>query len=145
MAGRGHDTIEHTADMGIHGWAPILEEALEEGARAMFELSFEGEGLTADREIKVSVTGRDRPEIMIEFLNELLSVSDREELALLDVNVTGLKEEPDGWSLEATAGGVSRLLHPDRLLREIKGATWYGTSVKPDKKGGWSVRCVLDL
>jgi SHS2 domain-containing protein len=42
---RGHDTIEHTADMGICGWGRIENDAFEEAALAMFELMVDGEDL----------------------------------------------------------------------------------------------------
>ena len=72
MTARGHETIDHTADMGLRGWGGSPAEAFEETAMAMFDLMIDRKGAAAENEYSISIGGRDLAELLIEFLNELL-------------------------------------------------------------------------
>ncbi len=146
MPGRGHETFDHTADMGIRGWADNLPGALEETAQAMFEMIFDGEGVDPEEEIEIIASGNDRGEILVEFLNELLTAADMAETALTGVAIGRLTREEDGrWTLEGAARGVKRSRYPDRLLSEVKAATWQGLSVREDEDKSWVAQCVIDM
>lgn len=145
MPDRGHDTIEHTADMGILGWGPGIEQAFEETALAMFELIIDGAGLEPSDEVHFEVEGMSLLELLIEFLNRLILDADIAELALLSVNIDSIEEREGGFRLEGGAKGVPRGGVKDLLLVEVKAATYYGASVEESDSGRWEARCVVDL
>lgn len=145
MRARGHDTIEHTADMGIRGWGGGMAEAFEETALAMFELMADIDGLAADRAVHVSCAGADREELLVEFLNALLSRTDIDEVVLVSVEITALERRGDEWMLAARARCAPRAHAAGRLLAEVKAATYYGASVRESGRGRWEARCVVDL
>lgn len=142
---RGHETVEHTADMGLRGWGATPAEALEETAGALLDLMADRSGVEGDMRFEFDVTGDDPEELLVEFLNELLSLSDVEEAVLTGVTVAWCVDEGDGWALRAVVAGAPRAEYGDRMLREVKAAASYGTSVTRMSGGQWTALCVVDL
>jgi SHS2 domain-containing protein len=130
--------------MGLRGWGASPAEALEETACALLDLMADRRGLRGDMRFEFDVTGEGPDELLVEFLNELLSLSDVEEAVLTGVAVAWCLDEGDGWALKAVVEGLPRATHGDRLLREVKAATSYGTSVT-HTGGQWTALCVVDL
>ena len=145
MPVRGHDTIEHTADMGIRGWGSSIEHAFEETALAMFELLIDGAGLKPVEEVHFEVKGQTLTELLIEFLNKLLLDADIVEVAFLSVHVDSIEEREGVFRLMGGADGISRNDVRDRLLVEVKAATYCGAAVEKDENERWVGRCVVDL
>jgi SHS2 domain-containing protein len=145
MRTRGHGTIDHTADMGIHGWGDSIAVAFEETATAMFELMADLEGLEADRDTAVSCEGNAPEELLVEFLNNLLSLADIEDMVFTEVAVDRLERTGECWMLTARARGATRERAAGRFLTEVKAATYYGASVIESGEGRWEARCVVDL
>jgi SHS2 domain-containing protein len=145
MSDRGHETLEHTADMGLRGWGSTPAEAFEETALALFGLMLDWKGARAEAEYPLTLGGRDLTGLLVEFLNELLSLGDVEDVAFVSIAVKGLRGSGDDWELEAVAGGVPRSMCGERLMTEVKAATWYGASVERDSGGRWTAGCVVDL
>jgi SHS2 domain-containing protein len=142
---RGHETLEHTADMGLRGWGGTPAEAFEETALAMFDLMIDRRVAGAEKGYTLSIGGRDLTGLLIEFLNELLSLADVEETAFVTVSIERLEGCGEDWELEAVIGGIPREKCGKRLLSEVKAATWYGASVDCEKDGLWVAGCVVDL
>jgi SHS2 domain-containing protein len=144
---RGHETIEHTADMGISGWGQSGKEAFEEMALAMFELIVDGEGIAPRMSVDIRATGEDEEELLVDFLNNLLMRADIEELVFLDVEVKFMagNHATREFFLKAVARGVPLDEVRDRLLREVKAVTYYGVSLGRDEKGNSRATVVVDL
>lgn len=72
----GYRLLEHTADVGLTVWAPDPARAFVQAARGMFAIILGGEpehvgaGLPAERELEI--TGRDWPQLLVNWLAELL-------------------------------------------------------------------------
>jgi len=145
MKNRGHETIDHTADMGLRAWGRSREEAFEEAAGALFELLADCRGLKGGMRFDLAVTGSDPAELLVEFLNELLSLADIEEAVLTGVAVERCLDEGDCWSLRAVVNAIPRDECRARMLREVKAVTWYGTSFTREEGGQWVAQCVVDL
>jgi len=139
--------MEHAADMGITGWGPTRNEAFEEIARAMFELIVDGEGIETPRSVDIRAEGEDYEELLVDFLNALLTSADIEELVFLDVEVKRIEGDraARALSLEAVARGVPIDEVRERLLREVKAATYYGASVESSSTGNSRATVVVDL
>lgn len=142
---RGHETIDHTADMGIRGWGRTPAEAFEETAAAMFEIIVNAERLAPSRQIGISCEGDDLAGLLVEFLNGCISEADVSGTVLIDVSIGALGERSGRWYVEATALGVPVADARDRLLVEVKAATCYGASVLERGPDAWVARCVVDL
>jgi SHS2 domain-containing protein len=146
MLSRGHETVDHTADMGIRGWGRTPGEAFEEAAAAMLELMADGAGIAPSRRSTISREGADLTELFIEFLNAMLSEADLSGTVFLGTAITRLEETSDGiWALDAAMDGVPLDEVRDRLRVEVKAATYCGASVREERPGAWVARCVVDL
>ena len=145
MTGRGHETVEHTADMGLRGWGGTQLEAFEETALAMFELMVDRRGVVAQKEFRLSIGGMDLTGLLVEFLNELLSLADIEDMVFVSVMIERFGGEGEDWELDAVVGGLPRGKCRKRLLSEVKAATWYGASVERESDGRWTAGCIVDM
>ncbi len=143
---RGHETVEHAADMGITGWGGYTNEAFEEIALAMFELVVDGKGIEPKRSVAIRAEGKDEEELLVDFLNNLLMKADIEELVFLDVEVKIICGDcaTHEFFLDAVARGVPIDTVRDRLLREVKAVTYCGVSVT-DRMEGSTAIVVVDL
>jgi len=144
-AARGHETIDHAADMGICGWGSSPGEAFEETASAMFELMADARGVAPTSFFTVACGADDLEGLLIEFLNVLIGRSDLQGLIPLSVRIARLEERGGRWALDARAGGAATVQLSGRLLTEVKAATYYGARVRQIEGGGWEARCVVDL
>lgn len=145
MIERGHETIDHTADMGIRGWGATPAEAFEETARAMFGLVADIDGIQPSIAVPLRRRARDLTELLLEFLNALIADADVREVVFCGVFVERLAERRGGWVVEATARGAPLAAVRGRLLVEVKAATFYGASVRREESGRWVAQCVVDL
>ncbi len=145
MSGRGHETIDHTADMGIRGWGATPAEAFEEAARAMFGLTAEVDGIEPTVAVPVRRRARDLTELLLEFLNALIADADLREVVFCGVSVERLAERRGGWFVEATARGAPLSAVREKLLVEVKAATFYGAAVRREEGGRWIAQCVVDM
>ena len=145
MIDRGHETLEHTADMGLRGWGISPAQAFEEAALAMFDLMVDRRGAVAQKEFRLSIGGMDLTGLLVEFLNELLSLADLEDMAFVSVMIERFEGEGKEWELDAVVGGLPRGKCRKRLLSEVKAATWYGASVGRESDSRWTAGCVVDM
>jgi SHS2 domain-containing protein len=142
---RGHETIDHTADMGIRGWGPSVRESFEEIASAMFGLMADADGIAPTKAFPVACEANDLEELLIEFLNALLARSDVQGIIPMAVKITSFAERAGRWMLAADAAGAPAAELSGRLLTEVKAATYYGARVRESEGGVWEARCVVDL
>lgn len=145
MDSRGHETIDHAADMGIRGWGRTPAEAFEEAAAAMIGIMIDGAGLVASTRFEIAREGADLVELLLEFLNAILAEGDLAEIAALDVAVEALARRNGKWTVTALVEGLPMREVRERLLVEVKAATFYGASVEEREPGTWVARCVVDL
>lgn len=145
MNARGHETIDHAADMGIRGWGRTPAEAFEETAAAMIGIMIDGTGLVPSKRFKIEREGGDLVELLLEFLNGILAGGDLAETAVLAISVESLARAGETWKITAVAAGLPPSEVRDRLLVEVKAATFYGASVEEREPGRWIARCVVDL
>lgn len=140
---RGHETLPHTADVGIRAVGPDLPALFEEAALAVAEIAADPVSRAADRPVaveKVDLLGADLPALVFAWLNELIGLVDiHGPLVRVEVQVV----EPvagTGWRLRGGAafGGTAAA----RL--DIKSATYHGLAVEP-VEGGWRLTAYLDV
>lgn len=139
-----YEYLDHQADVGLRGIGDTPEEALAEGARAMFHVMVDPETVTPTAEIHVCCEAADLESLFVALLNELLYLREVKAMTLVDLDVTQLKATDDGWTMEGIA--VGEPLDPDKheFLTEVKAATYFG--LKYYTQGGQHVvQCVVDV
>lgn len=136
------ELLEHEADVGIRGWGKTVEEAFENGARAMFSVMVNLEKVEPRNEIKVEVKAEDITSLFIEWLNALLAQRDISEMVFSDfaVKIEGNKEV----SLSGKARGEPLDQEKHEIRTEVKAATYFGLK-SGEEKGMHFFQCVLDI
>ena len=134
-----YETFEHEADIGIRGYGTTPEEAFANAAMAMYSVMVELDGVEQRHFRGVNVTADDREQLLIEWLNALLAVSDIERMVFSRFEV-----RIEGNRLAGTAWGepFDRARH--RATVEVKGATYHLLSVK-ELHGRYVAQCVVDV
>jgi SHS2 domain-containing protein len=126
--------VDHTAELELEIEAPSEEAVFAEALAAFAELAGEGNGDSASSAVEVEAD--DRPLLLVEWLSELVYLSEAEQL--IPERVTSLELE-DG-RLRATVEG--RRGRPRHL---VKAVTLHGLELRRDNSGGWRARVVLDV
>lgn len=132
----GHwQEIDHTADLALHVWADDLPDLFATAARGMFSLFTSLEALVLDRAVDVTLTALDVETLLVDWLNELLYLSEVEGTAFAEFDFTQMTST----ALAATAHG-GRI---SEYLSYVKAATFHNLAVvrTPD---GYETEIVFD-
>jgi SHS2 domain-containing protein len=136
------ELLDHEADVGIRSWGKTVEEAFENGARAMFSVMVTIDGVAPEEEIKVEATADDYESLFVEWLNELLAQRDITEMVFSEFTVHIRRNE--GLHLSGTARGECLNQKKHEIRTEVKAATYFGLK-SGEKDGLHFLQCVLDI
>ena len=128
--------IDHTAELELEIEAPSEEAVFAEALAAFAELAGDADGPAASVEVEVEVDGDDHALLLVEWLSELIYLSEAERL--VPERTTSLNLE--GGKLRATVEG--RRGRPRHL---VKAVTLHRLELRRDDMVGWRARVVLDV
>jgi SHS2 domain-containing protein len=134
------EQIDHPSDIGIIAYGKTPAELFENAALGMFSLTADLSKVKARTEIKIEAKGEDRESLLVNWLNELLFVSDSKKLVLADFSVSDLKEN----SLQAKCKGENIDVKRHQISRSIKAATYNQLEIK-EEKGILFTRVIFDV
>jgi SHS2 domain-containing protein len=135
-----YSVIDHTADIGIRVQAKTLKSIFSYSAKAVFELSFQkrkkksGKG----RAILVSAQAKDIEELFVNWLNELLSLSQAKGVVFSSFKIKTLNP------FSVVAQAIAFCQEDYRPEKEIKAATYHGLKIE-EKKDGWTAEVIFDV
>lgn len=133
----GYREVPHTADVALEVWAQDLPELFEQAARGMFGLVAATEPEAPDHiERQVSLVAPDWEALLVDWLNELLALSDEHKEAYVAFDV----ELPEPGRLSARILGTPAYTP----RRTVKAATFHGLAIRrgPD---GYRTIIVFDV
>ncbi len=125
------ELFEHKADIGIRGFGKTLEEAFENGAKAMFSIMVNIEKIKPEKEIKIVCKAEDKESLFIDWLNNLLAESDLEGMVFSEFKVK-IKKENSGYVLEGRAKGENLNKERHEVKTEVKAATYAELKIKKE-------------
>ena len=137
-----HHFEEHTSEVQLRIQAPSLTSLFEEAARGLAELLLGGDADRAREAAQtepvelVRLTGRDRAALLVNWLNELIFLSETQHRVYTRVQVLYASDR----ELEARVQGAMA----EALGTPVKAATLYGLSVEAEA-GGFTATVVLDV
>jgi SHS2 domain-containing protein len=135
--------FDHEADIGIVGYGKNLEEAFEQGAKAMFNIMADINNIELKKEIKIKVEAPDEETLFIEWLNSLLAQKDIENLLFSEFEVK-IKKVENKFVLEGIAKGEEMNYEKHQIDTEVKAATY--SQLKIEKVNNiYKVQCVVDV
>ena len=135
-----YELIEHTADIGIRVAGQDLKDLFRNAGLAVFQLLAEKKITKGVKYSKLSIKqkAKNLEELFLNWLNELLSLSQAKGLIFTDLKIKKLTEN----HLEAFATGADMKNY--RFNMEIKAATYCNLSVRKTASG-WQAEVILDV
>lgn len=137
---KNYELIEHTADIGIKVKGSDLKMLFENAALAVFDIIAENKssGAQDKHEIIIKLKADDTEELLVSWLNELLSLSATRELIFSGFKVKKITPK----TLQAAATGEAAENY--RLNTEIKAATYHQLKIE-QADGGWQAQVIFDV
>ncbi|MGB8333665.1 MAG: archease [Desulfobacterales bacterium] len=132
--------IDHTADLGLHVFGADPSELFATAARAMFDIIVTPESVQAVQSLNLKVEGADWPDLMVNWLRELLYLWSGKGLLVHSVVIH------DIGAHRIIADVAVDTYDPARhaLGSEIKAVTYHQITVKR-KLTGWEARIIFDV
>ena len=119
-APRGHELVEHTADVGLRVWGPTLEDVFSEAAIGLIDVMGRGEGSPIEE--KVILDAPDLDALFVDWLSEVLFLFDARAVVPVDVRV---RIDREALTLSASIHGV----RADAFAQQgpaVKAVTYHG-------------------
>ncbi len=135
-----YQIIDHTADIGITVQADSVGTLFKEAARALSELIFGHRTFVATETVTLAIKGGDWPDLMINWLRELLYLWNGENKIIGPVAITRL--EP--FTAEATVQVDNTPCDLHDIFNEIKAVTYHAIEVEQTATG-WQARIIFDI
>jgi SHS2 domain-containing protein len=137
--------FEHGADVGVRGFGATLAEAFEGTALALFALLAEDPSrVRTPVEERFEVRAAGLEELLVAYLNELISLADTRRLVFGEFEVRIEGDGSAGYRLFAGARGEPFDPARHEWTVQPKGATYTGLRVAQDGQR-WVAQCVVDV
>ena len=140
----GFRFLDHTGDAKFQAYGRSLEEAFIQSAYALLSLMWERKDIRRTENVEVACEGRDLPQLLVSFLEEILFLLDARFFVLSEIRglkITDMGKK--GWSLGAIFSG-----QPGResipMFGEVKAVTYNEMTVEKDEEGVL-IQVVVDL
>jgi SHS2 domain-containing protein len=144
----GFETIEHTADIGLHVWGRSAEELFQQAGLGLVALIVKragGEAPGPHDEREVAVSSTDLEEALISFLQELLYLFEIGRFVAVEITV----EEAGPTGVRARLRGEARDPARHEALTDVKAATYHDLSIVRDRDEDrgetWSTVIIFDI
>ena len=135
-----YEIIDHTADIGLRVYGNDRTELFRNAARALTDVITDHRSVVATDSLELSVTGFDWPDLMVNWLRELLYLWSGKELLVASVEIEQLSEK----RVEAVATVEAYRPEQHRIRNEIKAVTYHQIDVSKSLTG-WEAKIILDV
>jgi SHS2 domain-containing protein len=134
------EIIDHTADIGIIAYGADIKEVFANAALGLFNLMADLDGLKENSKREVGMSAEDIEVLLVEWLNELIYISDVEHIIFKRFEISELSNN----SIKATCFGEKIKPGHHRLKREIKAATYHMLRIDKENNG-YKVQIIFDI
>jgi SHS2 domain-containing protein len=135
--------LPHEADIGVQGIGSTVEEAFEEGAKAMFDVMVEIKKVELKNTVDVECEAYDIEALFVEWLNNLLAKRDIDDMVFSKFEVK-IEKKDNRYHLKGKAHGEKLDQEKHKIKTEVKAATYSGLKHE-EKEGKHYMQCVLDI
>jgi len=132
--------IDHTADLGIHAFGKDPEELFDTAARAMFDQITDIKALKGVEQQSIEVKGMDWPDLMVNWLRDLLYLWTVKELLVKTVEILSLSETALSAVVKADPYDPQNHI----IKTEIKAVTYHQSSVESGLTE-WESKIIFDV
>jgi len=132
--------IDHTADVGIQIKTKSLAALFTEAAEGLFDQIVDRKALMGEKRIRIEVQGFDLPDLMVNWLRELLYLWNGKALLVKAADVQSITDSAFEAAVSASAYDPSK----HTIVGEIKAITYHRISVD-ETPDGWESLVILDV
>jgi tRNA nucleotidyltransferase (CCA-adding enzyme) len=132
--------FQHDADIGIRGFGPTREAALEQVALAMTAVITDLALVRPEEAVMIQCDEPDDALLVADWLNALVY-----EMAWRHMLFGCFQVTLTGSHLEGVAWGEPVEVARHQPVVEIKGATYTELRMERNPEGGWLAQCVVDV
>lgn len=144
MAGSGHRSVPHTADLRVEAWAGTRDECLAAAVRGVVSAFADTTDLPPRHEATTRITGRDDADLVVAALDEVVYLLDTTGEVPVTVSVVPVGSTVAGTTELDLRFGLARLT-PDRTVGATpKAATLHGLEFARHD-GQWRCTVILDV
>jgi SHS2 domain-containing protein len=136
----GYRLIDHTADFGLEIYGSNPTALFTQAAGALFDLITDTSALRGDRCHQIDISGDDWPDLLVNWLRELLYLWNGMRQLLCDVTIDRIDET----QIRATVTCADYVPQQHEIRNEIKAVTYHQAAAVPSEKG-WLARVYLDV
>jgi len=115
--------LNHTADAKFQAYGNSVEEAFRNAAEATANLMWSTKKVRPRIKRNVSITGKDREQLLVKFLEEILFLLDTDDFLLCSVKELSIKKEKADYALEAWFLG-DRISDESEIFGSVKAVTY---------------------
>lgn len=135
-----YETIDHTADIGLRIYGGDWQELLKNAAFGLFDLMTDAEKIKTDQQLTFSLEGKDREDLFLKWLRELLYLFSTRKFILSEFDFQELTEN----RLKVKAKGeVFDAKHHEQRM-EVKAVTYHQFKLEK-RKNGWVAEVIFDI
>ena len=135
-----YELIDHTADIGIRVTGKTVNDLFETAAHAMFEQITDTSKLSGANTKDSHVKGIDRPDLLINWLREVLWCWTIDNCLVSQVVINDMNN--DHLTAKLFYDDFDPQTH--ELLKDIKAVTYHGISVE-QANNGWMATIIFDV
>ena len=140
MAVGPYRLLDHTADLGLEIYGRDLADLFANACFALFDNITDLSRVKASVARSLAVTGDDLPDLMVNWLRELLALWTIDGLLVASARVKAVSETRLTAELACDAYAADR----HDLRTDIKAVTYHQIAVTREA-GGWTARVVVDV
>lgn len=130
-----------TSDVMFKAYAKNLEELIENSGKALFSIVCDIDKVKEDKVLMLEVEGGDEEELVYNWLSELLTVIDTENMFFSKFRVL---EFDEGQEYKIRVECFGEEIREELILTVAKAVTYYKYSVEKTNEG-WVATVVLDI
>ncbi len=136
----GYELFDHTADVGLRVTAATVEGLLAPAAAGLYAVIGELVPVGGPRPVAYDLAGRDRAELLRDWLAELLLLFDRDRRVVRDPVAAEFSANRLAVRADSFAVDPAR----SRGEREVKAVTYHGLELRRTP-AGWTATVIVDI
>jgi SHS2 domain-containing protein len=140
VAGQGHRTVPHTADLRVEAWAPTREECLAEAVRGLVDSFADAAGVRPHRTAKQHMTAGSDEDLLVAAIDEIIYRLDAD--GEIPVSVAVQRAGDGGIDLVVALADVDAV---EIVGAAPKAASLHELRFVADSAGGWSCSVTVDV
>ncbi len=134
--------LNHTADAKFQAYGHSLEEAFQNAAEATANLMWSTKKVKPRIKKKINITGKDREQLLVMFLEEILFLLDSDDFLVRSVKDLSIRKEKADYALEACFLG-DKISDESEIFGSVKAVTYNDMII--EENDHYLVQVVVDV